>query len=320
LRLLTSRAIPLIWVAFGATISQLAAQTGQRAAEPAKMKFEVVSIKPCPNSSGSAGSNVSATPGRLRLECTTLDSLIGSAYLQFATGMPLPIRNGQRTQFITMRQVSQAFKGNVGWIKTERFTIDAKADGPATEEMMRGPMMQDLLKDRFKLGIHREPHEVAVYDLIVAKGGPKFPVWKEGTCTILDASHGPPPPRKPGQPAPAPICGGVRRSQDGGVDLNGVTLATLCFDLSSNLERDVVDKTGLTGLYDIHLELTIEELSPFGGRRGFDTPVDANGLPQASEPVGSIPAAIRKVGLQLLPGKKVIDVIVIDHAARPSGN
>ena len=57
---------------------------------------------------------------------------------------------------------------------SDRFTIEANLEDTATEEITRGPMLQALLEDRFRLKLHREAREVPVYNLTVATGGPRL--------------------------------------------------------------------------------------------------------------------------------------------------
>jgi uncharacterized protein (TIGR03435 family) len=61
--------------------------------------------------------------------------------------------------------------GGPAWINSERYTIQAKADEGTSPEVMQGPMLQSLLKERFKARIRLEVRQVLVYALIVAKGG-----------------------------------------------------------------------------------------------------------------------------------------------------
>jgi uncharacterized protein (TIGR03435 family) len=299
------------------------AQSQLGMAEPAgaKVRFDAVSIKPCRNASAGGGGSVNGSPGRLSLECITVEHLIVDAYLGFPNGKPWPVRNGMSIMPIPPRQAQQAVKGGPGWVTSDRFTIDAKAEGGASMEMMRGPMMQEVLKDRFKLTIHRETREAPVYDLMVAKDGPKLQPAKQGSCTSLDPAKRPPPPRAPGRP-PTIICGGLHVSQKGGLDGEGVTLDFLCYTFSRALDRDVIDQTGLSGIYEIHLALTFADLSfSNGGRGGMGVGSgDAGATPVASEPGGSIFDAVRKLGLQLQPGKRLAEFIAIDHVEKPSEN
>ena len=64
--------------------------------------------------------------------------------------------------------------------------LDAKAEGNPPQEVMRGPMLRALLEDRFKLKVHREIRQVPVYELTVAKGGPKLKRFEEGRCIPFD--------------------------------------------------------------------------------------------------------------------------------------
>jgi uncharacterized protein (TIGR03435 family) len=292
----------------------LMAQAPRKQPAPAVKKFDVVSIKPC--SGGEERRNWS--PTRLSLECVSVETLIRAAYLAYPDGKPWPIQNGMKIAPVSAHQLQQQFKGSPKWMQSERYTIDAKTEAPTTEEMMRGPMMQELLKDRFRLSVHREPHEVAVYDLLVAKDGPKFQRARPGGCTQLDPAK-PPPPRARGQ-APTFICGGIHVSEKGGLDGESVTLYYLCSVFAQALDRPVVDKTGLTETYDLHLGLTYAELGMGHSTSGGVPSNDPAAPPKASEPGGSIYSALRKLGLQLQPGKMLEELIVIDRVERPVGN
>jgi hypothetical protein len=71
----------------------------------------------------------------------------------------------------------------------------------------------------------------------------------------MDPAKDPPPPRAAGQPAPPRFCGGfaVSSAKNGGLDVKGVTLAYLCtLILLNGMDRDLIDKTGIAGLLDIH--------------------------------------------------------------------
>jgi uncharacterized protein (TIGR03435 family) len=133
---------------------------------PMKEKFEVASIKACNLSSdggrSGGGTNAGSDPGRLRLECQTVENLIRLAYIRFANG-----RGDRRTG-------AQPIDGGPAWVKSDRYTIDAKPETPQTVAMMRGPMLQALLEDRFQLRIRHDIKDVPVYALGVAKGGPSL--------------------------------------------------------------------------------------------------------------------------------------------------
>ena len=275
-------------------------------------KFEVVSIKPCKKKpSGDDNVRIGGSPGRLTFECVTVEGLIRNAYLLYPNGKPFSLP-------ASLKQTFQPIKGSSGWVHSDGFTVNAKVEGPASPEMMRGPMMRVLLADRFKLKIHRETREVAIYELTVAKGGPKLQAAKEGSCTPLDPEKGPPPPRAPGERTPPAICGGFRPSgRNGGLDVSGITLADLCRNFSLGLDRDVFDKTGIAGRFDLHLELSSADLFP----RPPSMPTDPTAPMIPADPSGgSISTAVSKLGLKLVPSKMLGEFLVIDHVERPSEN
>jgi uncharacterized protein (TIGR03435 family) len=290
-------------------------------------KFEVASIKPCKagditsgegRGSEGGGGRVRGDPGRLRLECQTVESLIRSAYLEFANGKPWPVdsKTGMRVPPVSLRLLHQPIQGSHSWIKSERYTIEAEPESAQTMAMMRGPMLQALLEDRFKLKIHRETRAVPIYALVVAKGGPKLRATKEGSCTFVDWTKGPPPPPQPGQP---PGCG-FFSFKNGEIDTYGQTMTGLCRQFSAALDRDVVDKTGITGAFDIHLELTSADLLPFDRPDGTPDVSDPAATQIPPDPPGAITHAVQKLGLKLVSAKGAGEFLVIDHVERPSNN
>jgi uncharacterized protein (TIGR03435 family) len=242
------------------------------------------------------------------MECQTVDDLIRWAYL----------RNGLVTPLITRRFFTQPIKGSPAWINSDRYTIDAKAESPQSLEMMRGPMLQALLEERFKLKIRRETREIPVYELTVAKGGPKLQVAKEGSC-IPPKPDGPPLPSRLGEPH-TPACGALVRSQNPAsapsAAMYGATVADLCRAFSMLSDRDVVDKTAIAGTFDVRVELSLADLFPASVRlRDPDT------APTLAEQDGpSLFTALQKLGLKLEPAKGFGDFLVIDHVEKPSGN
>jgi uncharacterized protein (TIGR03435 family) len=234
--------------------------------------------------------------------CIAVQDLIQAAYGTFANG---PNAN---------QRLLQVLKAP-GWVESDVYDITAKPTGNATIDQMYGPMLQVLLEDRFRLKIHRETRELPIYTLTVAKSGLKVQVTREGSCTRLDLNHLPPQPA-PGQPPPA-FCGHTAIKTNGmniTVDAHGIGMAAFAgITLSTrvNLDRPVTDQTGLTGLFDIHLEFA-----------AANTPSDINGgiaLPGDSAP--SIFTALQEqLGLKLSPDKGPVEVLVVDHIEKPSGN
>jgi len=277
-------------------------------------KFEVVSVKPCPVAPASGG-RLDASPGRLRVECMTVRGMISYAFLQFADGKAWPVnpQTGSRTMPITQAQLMQEIRGAPAWVNKERFTVDAKPAAAESQEMIEGPMLASLLRDRFHLRLHKETREVPVFDLTVDKSGAKLTPMKDGSCIVWVKGNTPPMKRQPGQGPPI-MCGGLVTSEKGGIDAHGVEMPGLCRRLALALDRDIIDKTGLKGAFDFHLELTQQEiLIPMGGAGGGNNEV-------ARDPGGTIAPALRKVGLRLEPSKAKMDFLVIDSVARPTAN
>jgi len=179
---------------------------------------------------------------------------------------------------------------------------------------MRGPMMQALLGDRFKLKVHRESREIPVYEMTLAKGGAKLQPYQEGSCIPLDRFQ-----MGGGQPFTS-MCGMLKTNRNGATDVNGSTIANLCRLLSSLADRDIIDKTGITGMFDIHFDT-----HPVEPPRSLSDP--SSGPPTAvemaqftSERFAQFQAALPKLGLKLEPAKGSGEYLVIDRVERPSEN
>jgi uncharacterized protein (TIGR03435 family) len=143
-------------------------------------------------------------------------------------------------------------------------------------------MVQSLLADRFKLTIHHEMREMPVYALVVDKNGPKF---KESAPDAKFSGRG----------------GVDGRNQT--LTLTKATMEQFTEDLYSYANRPIVDKTGLTGTYDIKLEAAIE-----------------NSNPDESDIISIFTAVQKQLGLKLVPQRGMVDVIVVDHVEMPSKN
>ena len=171
-------------------------------AQSATPVFEVASIRLCEGGDfggkggggrgGAGGGEQGPSPDRLSMNCQPLRNLIRTAYVMFAEGRRM--MPGRMTPI----------EGGPSWVDSDRYQITAKAEGTPGQEMMRGPMLQALLQDRFKLKIRRESREVPVYNLTVAKNGPKLQPSAAGSCVALEAFDFTKEPA-PGQ-GPPPIC------------------------------------------------------------------------------------------------------------------
>jgi uncharacterized protein (TIGR03435 family) len=282
------------------------------AAAPATLKFEVASIKPAinchPSGPGEPPNGISASPGRLSIRCQTVDGLIRRAYLA----------NGREPVTMSIQRYLQPIKGSPPWINSERYTVEAKTGANAevvpSREMMLGRMLQALLEDRFKLKTHLETREVPVYELTVAKGGLKIEAAKDEKCKPLDVEF------VRYTPAGTHTCGVLMRSVNPAVPaaLDGATMTDLGNNLSSRLDRDVMDKTGIAGMFDFRLELSQCDQFPVTCTSRSSDP---DALPSASVPQGaSIFQSLQKLGLKLESAKAPAEFLVIDHVERPSEN
>jgi bla regulator protein blaR1 len=233
----------------------------------------------------------------------------------------------------------------------------------AATPQQRSAMMLPVLQDRFGLKYHHETKELQVYTLVVAKGGPKLKEAKPVDASGAGAAHqakadagADTPPRplyvqrppsggegagpvlaKPGTGgadggpvAMKPGAGGggprmMMRGSPQGMTMegHGTTMPALAQMLSQQMGATVVDKTGLTGSYDVTLSFMPDNFM-FSGQmmKGPGGGPGPDGGAQSQEPVGpSIFTAVQEqLGLKLVAQKAPVDVVVIDHIERPTEN
>jgi uncharacterized protein (TIGR03435 family) len=264
-----------------------------RAQSPAeKPKFEVASVRSCkagePAPGGGAkggrgGGSESTSPDRLILPCLPLRLFIMMAYIDFADG-----------KFNSKHDLR--LEGGPG-LDGDRYTINAKAEGTPGQAIMRGPMLQALLEDRFKLKIRLETREIPLYALTVAKGGLKLQPTAEGSCVPRDRTKFPMPPLEPGE---TPCGVGVMMSRTGGpatIFGTGATMTELSRMLGAS-GRPVIDKTGIEGSFDFRLKFSKDD--------------------DGEAP--SIFTVLQDIGLKLEPIKGPREFLVIDHIEKPTEN
>jgi uncharacterized protein (TIGR03435 family) len=274
--------------------------------------FEVATVKPsivdfnhCGGGDGPAG------PGRLVLKCAIVANLIQQAYAVFANGLSL---NPQ----------TFPISGAPAWLDSDHYDITAKVDANPPPEILMGPMLQTLLEDRFRLKLHRETREIPVYALTVAKGGLKLKRLEKPDCDPVDIAKILAPPAA-GQPPPN-FCGAARFGRNRGIlTLNIHTMSLKEFSqyisrgpLGPQLDRPVIDKTGIDGIFDFHLEFAPDQNTP-----GFLLQLRRPpGAASADDPSGpSIFTALpEQLGLKLEPTKGPGEFLVIDHVEKPSEN
>jgi len=192
--------------------------------------------------------------------------------------------------------------GGPDWIDSDAYVINAKVvagDGTAPLKLtkaQRRQMLQTMLADRFKLVVHNETKDAPIYELDLAKGGPKLHASTPGN----DAARGVTGPDGQFHPGLSSLAGN-------GVIIEQNAPLSLVADLLSSMElkRPVIDKTGLAGKYDIDLHWTPD-----------NTPPDS---PLAGGP--SIFAAVQEqLGLKLNSTHGPVRTLVIDHIEKPSPN
>jgi uncharacterized protein (TIGR03435 family) len=226
------------------------------------------------------------------------------------TGMfihPLPggglqVTGASLKNLISLAYDLRAFQiiGESQWVDADRFDIDARSatsdsktpTDPASDRRKILEGLKSLLADRFQLALHSETREQAVYVLVVNKGGPKL---REST-----------------EPR-----GLIRKMGRGTIKGQAVALGMLALNLSNELGRRVIDKTGLAGKYDFELNWASSQDSPAQIR---STQTAEPTLPSDPDGPSIFTALQEQLGLRLESGKGQVEVLVIDRAERPSKN
>jgi uncharacterized protein (TIGR03435 family) len=254
--------------------------------------FDVASVKR--NTSGSIIVNQWVSPGRYTGTNLSVADLLATIY------SPLP---------------RSRVSGGPGWMSTDRFDIVATTEGNRAPPDIVG-MLHSLLIERFKLAAHTEEREGDVYNLILAKSDGRLgPMLRPSTVDCAAqrtnaavASSAAAQNQKPACPVnnfPGRFIG------------TSVPLATLARTLVTWVNgRDVRDRTGLTGLYDVDLTWTPERLGPLP----LNAPADLVRAREAIDPNGpSLFTAVQEqLGLKLESTKDKVEVLVIDHVEPPS--
>jgi len=271
-----------------ASTAQTAASSGGSEALPA---WDVVSIKP--NQSNAMMIRVNMKPDGISM-----------------TGMPMHMILREAFGVTNDRLL-----GEPDWVNSERYDVEAKVapeDAPKLKDLTpqeRWEMLRAALEERCALKFHHETRELTVYALVVAKGGPKLQPAK--------------PEDKTGEPGPGRGLGARSAGMsigDKGMTMtgHGSSMAFIARTLSLQMGSTVVDKTGLTGIYDYTLQFAPDE-----NMRG-EMP-SAVGLPGPDDAAGSqgpsiFTAVQEQLGLKLEARKEPVDVVVIDHMEKPTEN
>jgi len=261
-------------------------RVGLFAQNPVSPAFEVASVKP--NRSGSTEKGFRMPPGRFTATNVTLGDMI-----RFAYGTPPPLPSNQ-------------LSGGEKWIRSDPFDLNAKAEGNPSQVQF-SLMLRTLLADRFRLSVHIENKELPVYALMMGKSD--VSVGSQLRRSEVDCSAvAPPSELLLGANQPAPLCQimlapGTRTGR-------AVTMAELARSLDSAVGRPVRDHTNLAGRFDFELTWTPD-------RPPQSTPETR--LPPIDPDRPSIYTAIKEqLGLRLESDREPLDVIVIDHAEKPT--
>lgn len=288
-RLITARAT-VARAAFAAFILCAAAPAG---AQP--LEFEAASVTV--NKSGDLRTSIQASPGgRLRATNAPLRALIVFAY------------NVQPFEL----------EGGPSWMASERFDVAATAGREAPLAEIR-QMLQSLLTERFQLRVRQERREMPAYALMLLRADSRLgPALRKSAADCGDAAPAagavPPAPVPSTGDSPAP-CGSLGPApgvpiREAGVAMRGIPIATLARALTGMVRRPVLDRTGLTGWWDVDLGPTAE-LPPPPPPPGIPDAIDRGDLP-------SVFSVVRdRLGLKLEAVRAPVTVVVVETATRP---
>jgi uncharacterized protein (TIGR03435 family) len=191
--------------------------------------------------------------------------------------------------------------GGPDWISSHRFDVVAKAEGSVPWNFPgpgapAGPlqiMLQALLAERFHLKVHKETRELPIYAMRLARSdgrlGPQLRPVVVDCAAAMAGARGRGTPSQPPAPGERPRCGTLL--VPGRIAGGGLLMSQFVISLSQSVQRIVVDRSGLSGYYDIDLTWTPDQ---------------------------TIFAALREqVGLKLDSTTSPVDVLVIDHVEPP---
>src|ERR1017187_6148852 len=291
---------------------------GQTPAAP--LAFEVASIKPAPAITPAMVQSGKPIHAGMKIDASRVD--IG--YLGL------------------MDLITRAYEVKAYQVSGTDTSLIAKMPEGTTKEQVP-EMLRTLLAERFKLTVHRETKEHAVYALVVGKGGPKM---KEAEALpiapAVSADGGPAPPPSTGSnqvtvnvnagKGGATVSDGEGGKQTTSMSPDGksmrlensrITMAKFAEGLSPMLDKPIVDMTELKGYYQVAMDIPMEEIMAIAKRAGMMPGVggggDAGRAPAEAAPDpsgGSIFATVQQLGLKLEARKVPIEQIVIDHVEK----
>jgi uncharacterized protein (TIGR03435 family) len=210
----------------------------------------------------------------------------------------------------------EQISGGPEWLNSERFNIQADLPASVVDDLRTGDlrtpnhernlpqyqlMLGSVLADRFKLVVHRESKVLPAYALVIAENGPKLQESKVGEADANGAQG-------PAAQARVMLGKGMLTGQS-------LRMADLVRMLSEQLHRPVIDKTGLTGKYDLALHWAPDQSQPSGpAADGADSPAPGTAFSGAS-----ISTAVQEqLGLKLESQQGPVETLVIDQVEKPS--
>ncbi|MEO8098177.1 MAG: TIGR03435 family protein [Acidobacteriota bacterium] len=232
------------------------------------------------------------------------------------------------------------------WIGEQRFDITALLPEGATAKDMP-QLLRSLLRDRFKMVAHKESKETQVYALTEARGGHKMKPSPE-------LAPPPPPDTNPPEPDPAKQTGpgmtvngqrmdvkqtasgpnGTNVSISGGnngaqkvsvaadgsmhMEIERLTMAELAEQLALLLDLPVQDQTGLSGSFQVGLDMSRADLLGMMNKMGMLPPEAQAQLAKsaAADPGGAVLASVSKLGLRLEKQKGSVATLTIDNTEK----
>ncbi len=246
------------------------------------MGYDAVVIKP--NRSGGGGMSWRTKDDSFVATNTNLKNLLVNAY---------GIRDG-------------LISGMPAWAEGARFDINAKIIDPDVEALKkltpeeRRGMIAAILTERFGLKVHTEIKQLPVYELMIVKDGPRF---KDSAAVAADPK---------GDPALRKGMGpGSMMTNNGELTSVAIPLSSLVVMLANELNRTVIDGTGLTGKYDLHLKWTPDRAAAAGTDNG-QQPEDV------APPLFT--ALQEQLGLKLVASKGPVETLVVDRLNQPTEN
>jgi uncharacterized protein (TIGR03435 family) len=187
--------------------------------------------------------------------------------------------------------------GGPDWINDTRYDVVGKGPDPMATNPEVWEMMRSLLIERFHLKYHVEEREMPVFALTVGKNGHKLIPGEKGRCAqeIKEGKN----------------CGDILVPPFG-TGIYNMPIGALVTGMAGRAGRPVVDRTGLTGKYDINLSWMPENM----------TQAQLLEIPKEIRPeeVTIFEAVERQAGLKLEPSRAMMPVLVIDSVDHPTEN